>query len=550
MRQIAGSDGETHVRMGDAGRAEKRLRFVTMFSLVWIVFVVALPDLVMGLLKHDVSWIHAVCDLSAVAVMAATLLYLLLQIKQERRVTRFLALGVTLLVVSQCFRIARIVGLRDGLHEIQSFDWYHAIRVFDDACNGMGLVMITAAFLTAIVDLFAAKHRLVAQQKVLSEEVSRRARIETEILQEKQKYKDLVNNLPVAVYRNTPGPAGRFLEMNPAHTAMFEADSREELAKLGVSDLYRTASKRDELSNKLLRQGFIKNEEVELVTLKGRPIWGSVTAVVKYDQQGSPFFDGIIEDITARVQAETLLTEQRAKLVESARLSSLGIMAAGIAHEINNPLAVIAGCIEQLETKAIAAQTLGDLAKGLLPMIHRNVERIQKTIQGLRALSRDASEDPFASASVDTIIQNTIELCQERFRRHDIHFEIGIPVPAVSIECRSSQISQVILNLLNNAFDAVKDLPERWIRLTVTDLEAAVRIAVEDSGPGIPKDIVDRLFVPFFTTKPEQLGLGLGLSISRIIVKQHRGEIALDFSCSHTRFLVRLPRHQPPSMKI
>jgi len=330
---------------------------------------------------------------------------------------------------------------------------------------------------------------------------------------------------------------------------MFEADSEEELLQLGVSDLYRTASKRNELAYKLLRQGYIKNEEVELVTLKGRPIWGSVTAVLKHDQQGQPYFDGIIEDITSRVQAEALLAEQRAKMVESARLASLGIMAGGVAHEINNPLAVIAGCTEQLETHMTAAKTNDELADKLLQMIRRNTERIKKTIQGLRSLSRDASNDPFEKSSIATIIRSTVDLCQEQFRLNNIRIETETTDPAIAIECRPSQIGQVVLNLLNNSFDAVKDLPERWIRLTVADEGEWVEIAVEDSGTGIPKDIADRLFVPFFTTKSEQHGLGLGLSISHAIIDTHHGAIATDSSCSHTRFLVRLPRHQPPSAK-
>lgn len=550
MGQDSGASTETQARLLNLRHAETRLRLVMMFPLVWIILIVTLPDLVMGLLDCDIPWIHASCDISAIVIMGAALLYLLFQIKQERRVTHLLALGIGLLVISQAFRVARVLQLLDGLHEIRSYDWYHASQVFDNACNGLGVVMILGAFFTAIVDLFAAKHSLAAQQEVLSEEVVRRARIETEILQEKQKYKELVNNLPVAVYRNTPGPAGRFLEMNPAHVAMFEAESEEELLAHNVSDLYRTASRRQELANKLLAQGHIRNEEVELLTLKGRPIWGSVTAVVKHDEQGGVYFDGVIADITSRVRAETLLAEQRAKLIESARLASLGVMAAGIAHEINNPLAVIAGCIEQLEAGGATSGIDTDLAHRLLPMIHRNIERIQKTIQGLRSLSREASGDPFVRASVESIVADTVELCRERFRLCRIHFEIAGPIPVISIECRPSQISQVILNLLNNSFDAVKELPERWIGLAVVDLGEEVEIAVEDSGPGLPREIAERVFVPFFTTKPEQRGLGLGLSISRVIIEAHHGELAADSLCNHTRFFARLPKRQPSPAEI
>lgn len=542
MAPKADADREAVATSGRVGQAVTRLRFIVLFALVWVVFAVTVPDFIMGVLNHSVRGIHVAGDLSAVLVMGTALLYLLFQIKQERRVTRLLTVGLGLFAFSQIVRAARLMQLLDGLHGIGPYDWYHFSHVFDDACNGLGLVAITAAFLTAIVDLFETKHKLVVQQEALSQEISRRTQTEEEILREKQKYKDLVKDLPVAVYRNTPGPDGRFLEVNPAHVAMFDGDSEEDLLKVGVSDLYRRASEREEVTERLLRDGFIRNKELELVTLKGRPIWGSVTAVLKHDSQGQPYFDGVIEDITSRVQAEKLLSEQRAKMTESARLASLGIMAGGVAHEINNPLAVIAGCAEQLEARSGDGQADGEFTRRLLQMIRRNVQRIQKTIQGLRSLSRDASGDPFTEASVAAIIGDAAEPCHERFRIHDIDFDTGMPDPSVTIECRPSQISQVVLNLLNNSFDAVKDLPDRWIRLSVAELGEQVEIAVEDSGPGIPKELLEHLFVPFFTTKSDDHGLGLGLSISQAIVEAHQGEIGTDSSNRHTRFFVRLPK--------
>jgi len=204
----------------------------------------------------------------------------------------------------------------------------------------------------------------------------------------------------------------------------------------------------------------------------------------------------------------------------------------------------IPGCAEQLELRSAAVQT-EDIPNRLLRMIRSNTERIQRTIVGLRLLSRDAAGDPFVNTPVAGIILNTVELCQERFRLRSVDIEKETPGPDIAIECRPSQIGQVILNLLNNSFDAVKDLPEKWIKVTVTDGEEWVEIAIEDSGWGIPKETVDRLFVPFFTTKSARHGLGLGLSISRAIIDAHHGEMALDASCSHTRFIVRLPKHQP-----
>lgn len=532
---------------GIPSRAERRLRFVIFFALAWVVLIVNAPDFIMGLFQIKTPLVHSICDLSAVIVMSLMLLYLLFVIKQERRVTTFLMVGVGLVIVSQVLRIARVMKLLDFLHGTQP-NLYDLARVFDEACNGLGLVFIAAAFLTAIADLYAAKQKLSAQQKVLSKEILRRAQVEKEITEERQKYKDLVNNLPVAVYRNTPGPDGRFLEMNAAHLAMLEADSEEELLKYNVSDLYRDSAKRKEIADKLLKQGFIRNEEVELVTLKGRPVWGSVTAVVKHDRDGQPYFDGIIEDVTARVEAEHLLAEHRAKMTENARLASLGIMAGGIAHEINNPLAVIVGCVEQLEVAGPDWRTQEELGKRLLGLIRDHTFRIQKTIQGLRSLSRDASEDPFVRHPLASIIDDTVDLCHQRFRSNGVQLEVDAPGPELVFECRPAQVAQVLLNLLNNAFDAVRDNPVKQIRLQAGVQGERVEIMVEDNGPGFNRDIAEKLFVPFFTTKSQQNGLGLGLSISHAIVESHHGEITADITDGCTRFYVRLPLVQtlPP----
>ena len=544
MNDFTDAERAAPVRQHALLRKEKRLRFVTWFALAWIVAVVNIPDFVMGVLQYRNSLIHVVCDISGLAILAIALLYLLFTIKEERRVTWFLLIGMFLVLMSQAIRIARILNLLNGLQGIGSYDWYLLVRTFDEACNGVGLVLIAASFLTAIVDLFAAKGKLTVHREELSREIERRKEIEKEILQEKQKYKDLMHNLPVAVYRNTPGPEGRFLEMNPAHVAMLDADSEEEVMRYNVSDLYRTAAKRKEIADKLMRQGFIRNEEVELVTLRGRPIWGSVSAVVKHDREGKPYFDGIIEDITSRVEAERLLSEQRVRMIENARLASLGVMAGGIAHEINNPLAVIAGCAERLETCPDDMPMNDGSVKKFLRMIRDNTFRIQKIIQSLRTLSREASSDPFVASPLATIIDTAMELCRERFRLNNVHCEVTLPETPLSFECRPTQIGQVLINLFNNAFDAVRESPEKWMRLFASDQGDYVEITVEDSGAGFSDEAADKLFVPFFTTTPDQNGIGLGLSVSHAIVEAHHGEIRADTSSGHTRFTVRLPKSQ------
>ncbi|MBU1118250.1 PAS domain S-box protein [Patescibacteria group bacterium] len=131
-----------------------------------------------------------------------------------------------------------------------------------------------------------------------------------------EQYGELVNNLTIGVYRNTAGPKGHFLEANPAIISMFEAKSKEEFLKHTVSDLYVDPKKREEFSEKMLKRGFLKNEELELKTLKNRKFIGSVTAVMKKDSNGTVYFDGIVDDITERAKARKEIEQANKELAK------------------------------------------------------------------------------------------------------------------------------------------------------------------------------------------------------------------------------------------
>lgn len=126
-----------------------------------------------------------------------------------------------------------------------------------------------------------------------------------------ESYRNLIENLPVGVFRNTPGPTGHFVEANPTIIRMFEADSREEFLKHNVSDLYLNLSDRSAFSEKLVKQGLVQNEELHLKTLKGKTIWGSVTAIAIKTENGEIYFDGVIIDITEQKKIEAELAKSR-----------------------------------------------------------------------------------------------------------------------------------------------------------------------------------------------------------------------------------------------
>ena len=254
---------------------------------------------------------------------------------------------------------------------------------------------------------------------------------------------------------------------------------------------------------------------------------------------GGLAYANIIASRTNR-RAEEALAQTRARAVTSARMAALGEMAGGIAHEFRNPLAALSLANDQLiECKRI--EDVGSLAE----RSKRITSRITKIIEGLTSFARDASADPFVAASVEQIIGDTLELCRRRFAAHNIELSAPTVPPTLTVECRPSQISQILLNLLNNAHDAAESAAERWVRLEVAAIDDHVELSVEDSGPGIPVEMRHRIFEPFFTTKEPGRGTGLGLSVSRGLAEAHHGALELVEYSPHTKFVLRIPKRQP-----
>ena len=251
---------------------------------------------------------------------------------------------------------------------------------------------------------------------------------------------------------------------------------------------------------------------------------------------------GVIRDVTERVRNKKAMEDQSARIAAASKMSALGEMAGGIAHEINNPLSFIQILAESmLEAIGEATPDLQDLRVSATK-IGKMTHRIAQTIQGLRSFSRGGEQDSTVITGLAEVVDNTLVLCRDRFRTGGV--ELRSPMGSIDclIACRATQISQVLLNLLNNAFDAVSGTDGAWVELSISEEPDSIRIAVEDSGPGIPAEVRAKMFQPFFTTKAVGKGTGLGLSISRGIMQGHRGSLSLDEDCSRTRFVIRLPR--------
>lgn len=260
---------------------------------------------------------------------------------------------------------------------------------------------------------------------------------------------------------------------------------------------------------------------------------------------------GTIQDITEYKRQHIQLREQEHLLLQASKMSALGEMASGIAHEINNPLAIISGSAERISnivSGPISEIQLGPLKKSAERIVS-TTHRIARIIHSLRDFSRDSAYDPMTKAKVGSVITQALEFCRDRFKNQGIQLEVDVADGSSEILCRSSQIEQVILNLLNNAFDAEVDAIEKGFlaqdRARVV-LKSELRgkrvfVTVEDNGRGIPNELSQKIFQPFFTTKPVGKGTGLGLSISERIVRTHGGLISLESQPGKTCFVLSLP---------
>lgn len=288
------------------------------------------------------------------------------------------------------------------------------------------------------------------------------------------------------------------------------------------------------------------------------------------------------KDTVERVLTE--LKETQTHLIHSEKMASLGQMVAGIAHEINNPIAFVKGNLAILEKKTKDIESLfnafsdlfefydkfknpddanhqalrakleaidkiiGDskfekFLKDLPYMVNEmrdGVERTQKIVEDLRNFSR-LDESHFKEISINECLEGTLNILKNEFKnRITIHRNYA---PTPNIVCNPGHINQVFMNIFSNAFQSMPDQGDIWIRTQASANN--ILVAIRDSGAGIPLDIQNRVFDPFFTTKPVGKGTGLGLAISYKIIEAHKGTIFFESAPGKgTEFKITLPVKQ------
>ncbi len=241
-------------------------------------------------------------------------------------------------------------------------------------------------------------------------------------------------------------------------------------------------------------------------------------------------------------RSQRMIEEQQTLLVASSRLSAIGELAGSIAHEINNPLGIVKGYSEQL-LKLIKREPLDlDRMSYAGQKISDTIDRMSQIILSLRRLSYEADGEPMENIDLVQVVDDTLAICRQSIQQLGIELIFERPLGPMRTLGRPLQIGQVLLNLIQNARDAVEVLDKKWIRIAIKRRDARLELIVEDSGHGLKPDVLARIGQPFFTTKPFGKGTGLGISISKKIMAAHGGSIDVDAQHPHTRFVVVMPQ--------
>jgi PAS domain S-box-containing protein len=348
--------------------------------------------------------------------------------------------------------------------------------------------------------------------------------------------------------------AGRIVEFNPAAEAMLgfarEAVLGRPVGDVIVPDRHRAAhhAGMDRMSHGGTPR--VMGRRLEMPALRADGTELDVEMVLgRAEVDGEVHYTASLFDLTAQRQAAVQIERQREQLRQSEKLTAMGSLLAGVAHELNNPLAIVMGRASLLEEKTEGTSLAADAAR-----IREAAERCGRIVKTFLNMAR-ARPAERGSVQLNDLVRAAHEMLGYTFRSHGIVLELDLDPQLPEIAADGDQIGQVVLNLLVNAQQslAATALEDRRVRLSTglekrRDAESGrpareqrVWLRVADNGPGVPDDLRDRLFEPFFTTKPEGIGTGLGLAVSRGIVREHGGDLVIERPNGGACFRVSLP---------
>ncbi|MCW8193573.1 PAS domain-containing protein [Proteobacteria bacterium 005FR1] len=279
----------------------------------------------------------------------------------------------------------------------------------------------------------------------------------------------------------------------------------------------------------------------ERYTINGEPRFWTSSKFVLVDAKNRPYSVCTISlDITERLNDQQVILSQQEELSKHGRYSALGEIAAGISHEINTPLNVITANTDILRYAVKNASLTDELVVKSAADIEKMAKGISGIVLGLKAVAGIDPEN-FENVPVQRIVRDAVKICGFRLQRSGVHLEVDLPADDVTVCCYPIQIMQVLINLINNALEAIAGMDERWIRVSLSDGKETVQILVTDSGAGIDPAMAEKIMTPFYSTKKGK-GTGIGLSLSRSIARRHKGDLWVDHRSDNTVFCLEVSK--------
>ncbi len=334
---------------------------------------------------------------------------------------------------------------------------------------------------------------------------------------------------------------GKILMFNDAAEEVSGYRIDEALDRLDIRDIYPSGGAYD-VMRKLRREdyggkGKLKSYHVDVLNKTGDRIPISLNAAIVYEGEEEVATIGFFHDLRKELQIKNKLEKTQIQLVQAEKMSSLGKLAAGVAHQLNNPL----GGITLYSKLALEEYNLEDAAKEDLNRILKDAQRCSDIVKELLEFARQTSH-MIKSQDINGAISRTLFLLENQalFQNIEIRKDFSEDLPDVPVDIQ--QMNHVFMNVILNAAQAMDGNGKLSIETSLTSDKNKVRIKISDTGPGIPEETLQHIFEPFFTTKDEGKGTGLGLSMAYGIVENHGGMITAKSQLDNgTTFIILLP---------
>jgi len=389
------------------------------------------------------------------------------------------------------------------------------------------LAALAVALLLLGVLYWRLREKRFREQRSARIELERRVEERTRDLEEAHAFRKAMED-SLLVGMRARDPEGKIIYVNPALCAMVGYSADELLGRRPPypywhpDDQEKHARESDDaLQGRAAPHGF----ESRIRHKDGHDVITMVYTAPLVDAQGvhRGWMSSVV-DITAQKQAEARQRDQEVRLQRSARLASVGEMASTLAHELNQPLMALSNFA--VAARALATQSApAEMLAGALDEIVEQSKRASEIVKRVRAFI-NPKRGHYENLAVDGVTAHAAALLEPELKQAGIHLHLDLADDGVLVRGDRVLLEQVLVNLIHNAMHAMQDRPRRRIDVASRRTDQGVRVTVSDTGPGIPPEQLEQIFAPFFTTRPD--GLGLGLNICRTIVEAHGGFMTVE----------------------